>query len=91
MIHITKVKLFNGELRYAVVEPFKSIVVVKEKSKVEGEKAKTKVIEKVENLPVEYKSGNEVYPAVFPLTEEGLEKAKEIQALFKNNKKSSKK
>lgn len=91
MVHIRKIKLFNGELRYAVVAPFTSTVVVKEKSKVEGEKAKTRVIEKTETLPVEYSVNKEIFPAVFPLTEEGLEKAKEIQALFKNNKKSSKK
>lgn len=93
MTHIKTVKLFNGEKRYAVVAPFKSTVVIKEKSKVEGEKAKTRTIEKVENLAVEYKTGTgineQVVPAIFPHTAEGLVQAKEIQALF--NKKSNKK
>ena len=88
MVHIRKIKLFNGELRYAVVEPFKSTVIAKEKVKGTEDKFKTVTIEKTETLPVEYKVGKDVYPAVFPLTKEGLEKAKEIQALFKNNKKT---
>jgi hypothetical protein len=87
MVHIKTIKLFNGEKRYAVVAPFKSTVVVKEQSKVEGEKAKTKVIEKTESLPVEYTVGTGVnkqtVPAIFSYDAEGLAQAKEIQKLFK--------
>jgi hypothetical protein len=87
MVHIKKVKLFNGELRYAVVEPFTSTVIVKEQPKGEGEKAKKKVIEKTEHLVVDYKTGTgineQILPAIFPVTAEGLKQAKEIQKLFK--------
>lgn len=87
MVHIKTIKLFNGEKRYAVVAPFKSTVVVKEASKVEGEKSKTRTIEKTESLPVEYTVGTGVnkqtVPAIFPYTAEGLAQAKEIQKLFK--------
>lgn len=94
MAHIKKIKTFHG-LRYAVVEPFTSTIVVTEKSKVEGAKDTKKVITKTEDLAVEYKTGtgvNErVLPAVFPVTAEGLEKAKEIQALFNKKNKNKKK
>lgn len=87
MVHIKTIKLFNGEKRYAVVAPFVSTVIVKEPSKVEGEKSKKKVIEKTESLTVEYKTGTgineQVVPAIFPHTKEGLAQAKEIQKLFK--------
>jgi hypothetical protein len=91
MVHIRTIKLFNGEKRYAVVAPFKSTVVVKEQSKVEGEKAKKKVIEKTEHLVVDYKTGTgineQILPAIFPVTAEGLKQAKEIQKLFKKSSK----
>jgi hypothetical protein len=80
MVHIKKIKLFNGELRYAVVEPFTSTIVVKEGKE-------KKAISKTEDLVVEYKSGDKVFPAIFPVTAEGLEKAKEIQTIFKKKKK----
>lgn len=91
MLHIKTIKLFNGEKRYAVVAPFTSTVIVKESSKVEGEKAKKKVIEKTENLVVEYKTGTgvneQVLPAIFSHDAEGLAQAKEIQKLFKKSSK----
>lgn len=77
MVHIKKVKLFNGELRYAVV----SKVV----STAQDEKGQD--IPRVEYLPVDYKVGKEIHSAIFPVTDEGLNKAKEIQKLFKNKKK----
>lgn len=80
MVHINKVKLFNGELRYAVVEPFTHSTVELDS------RGNEEWVTKTEELPVEYKVGDYIYSAVFPLTEEGLTKAKEIQKLF--NKKS---
>lgn len=65
---IEKIKLFNGELRYAVVEPFTSITKDKNDN----------VVTKTEKFAVEYKSGDKVFPAVFPVTTEGLAKAKEV-------------
>lgn len=76
MVHIKKVKLFNGELRYAVVEPFESSTKDKNND----------IVTKVEDLVVDYKVGKEIFPAMFSVTKEGLERAKEIQKLFKNNK-----
>jgi hypothetical protein len=87
MVHIKTIKLFNGQKRYAVVAPFKSTVVVKEQSKVEGEKAKSKVIESTEDLVVDYTTGTginkQTVPAIFSHDAEGLAQAKEIQKLFK--------
>lgn len=77
MVHIKKIKLFNGELRYAVV----SKVI----STTQDEKGKD--IPRVEYLPVDYKVGKETYPALFPVTEYGLRKAKEIQKVFKKKSK----
>lgn len=73
MVHIRTIKLFNGEKRYAVVAPFESITKDKE----------GKMVRTTETLAVEYKVGEQVFPAVFPHNTEGLEKAKEIQKLFK--------
>lgn len=77
MVHIKKVKTFTGELRYAVVDEHKSTTKDLEDN----------VVTNVEYLPVDYRVGEEVYPAVFPLTDEGLEKAKEIQKIYKKRKK----
>lgn len=73
MVHIRKIKTFTGELKYAVVDEFKSTTKDEE----------GKILTKVEILPVDYQVGKVIYPAIFPHTEEGLEKAKEIQKLFK--------
>lgn len=80
MVHIKTIKLFNGEKRYAVVAPFTSTIIVKEGKE-------KKVINKTENLTVEYKSGENVFPAIFSHDAEGLEKAKEIQKIFKKSSK----
>ena len=91
MVHIKTIKLFNGEKRYAVVAPHTATVIDKEPSKVEGEKAKKKVVEKTESLVVEYKTGTgineQIVPAIFSHDEVGLAQAKEIQKLFKKSSK----
>jgi len=76
MVHIKKIKTLYG-LRYAVVEPFTSTTKDKD----------GKVVTRTEDYAVEYKSGDKVFPAIFPVTDEGLAKAKEIQKLFKKKKK----
>lgn len=76
MVHIRKIKTFYG-IRYAVVDLFKSTTKDKDEN----------VINKSEYLVVEYKQGDKVFPAIFPVTAEGLEKAKEIQSIFKKKKK----
>lgn len=85
MVHIKKIKLFNGEVRYAVVEPFTS--TTKDKN--------GQVVTSTEDYAVEYKSGEGknavVRPAIFPATDEGLEQAKEIQKIFKKGIDKSKK
>lgn len=72
------VNTFYGK-RYAVVAPFKSTSTVKD--------AQGNYPTRVENLAVEYKNGSRVEVAVFPLTKEGLKKAKEV----KNNLKAIRK
>lgn len=72
MTHIYKVKGFDGTLRYAVVKEFKSIT--------KGED--NKMVSRTEMLPVDYKVGKEILPAVFPLTEEGLSEARQVQKIF---------
>lgn len=76
MLHIKKVKTFKG-LQYAVVDEFTYVT-----NDSEG-----KPVRKTEYFPVEYKTGEgftaRVVPAVFPVTSDGLVKAKEIQKLFK--------
>lgn len=76
MVHIRKIKTLYG-LRYAVVDLFKSTTKDKDGN----------VVTKEEFHAVEYKQGDKVFPAIFPVTAEGLEKAKEIQSIFKKKKK----
>lgn len=76
MVHIKKIKTLYG-LRYAVVEPFTSTTKDKDGN----------VVTRTEDYAVEYKSGDNVFPAIFPVTDEGLAKAKDIQKLFKKKKK----
>lgn len=84
MVHIKKVKTFHG-IRYAVVDSFTSTTVIEDRNGNKSVKTTTK------DYPVEYKTGtghNErIVPAVFPVTVEGLAKAKEVQKLFKNKSK----
>jgi len=75
MVHIRKIKTLYG-LRYAVVDEFTSTTKDKD----------GKVITKTEYHAIEYKQGDKIFPAIFPVTEEGLEKAKEIQSIFKKKK-----
>lgn len=75
MVHIRKTKTWYG-LMYAVVDKFKSETVDENGNSVVSE----------DYLPVEYRIGKNVYPAMFPLTEEGLKEAKKIQKLFKSKK-----
>ena len=81
MLHIRKIKTMYG-LRYAVVDKFpywKTIV---------GKDKKTH-LEKVEEYhAVEYKVGSEYKVAIFELTEDGLERAKEVQSLFRKGQKN---
>lgn len=76
MVHIQKMKTFTGELNYAVV----SKVI----STTQDEKGND--IPRVEYLPVDYKVGQATFPAIFPLTDEGLAQAKDIQKLFNKKK-----
>jgi hypothetical protein len=80
MLHIRKVKTFSG-LKYAVVDEFTYVTTDSE----------GKTVKKTEHFPVEYKTGTgfntRIEPALFPVTEEGLKRAKEIQKLFKNKRK----
>jgi hypothetical protein len=86
MVHIKKIKTFYG-VKYAVVDSFTSTTVVEDKLGKMTSRTETK------DYPVEYAIGTGkdkmTLPAIFDVTEEGLEKAKEIQALYKkkNNKK----
>lgn len=67
-MHINKVKTWNG-LRYAIVDEFTSI--------------NTKGVKKTDELVVEYNTGSGTQVAIFPFTNEGLAKAKEIQKLMR--------
>lgn len=71
MAHIKKIKTIYG-MRYAVVEPFTS-----ETKNLKGEKVVT-----TKEYSVEYKRDKEIALAIFPVTEEGLIEAKEVQKLF---------
>lgn len=85
MVHIKKVKTFNGELRYAVVDSFTS--TTKDKN---GNTVTTTA-----DYPVEYTVGKGksaiVKVAMFPVTEDGLEQAKEIQKIYKKSVDKNKK
>jgi hypothetical protein len=74
MLHIKKIKTWYG-VRYAVVEPFTSYTTTADK----------KTVKVVADYPVEYKTANGLAVAVFPLTAEGLAKAKEVRNLFKKS------
>lgn len=76
MVHIRKIKTLYG-LRYAVVDLFKFATKDNDGN----------IVTKEEYHAVEYKQGDKVFPAIFPVTEEGLEKAKEIQTIFKKKRK----
>lgn len=92
MLHINKVKTFDG-LKYAVVN-VKQVEVDADKvglingvrfpitEDVKTDKNKNVSTEKVTltvQEVVEYKESTDTKVAIFPLTAEGLEKAKEIQ------------
>lgn len=76
MVHIKKIKTWYGT-KYAVVEEH-----VSEVSDEDGNKSTER-----NYFAVEYKVGKKVSPAIFPLTDEGLKKAREIQSLFNNSNK----
>lgn len=71
--------------RYAVQEPFTSTTFVTVESKDKKGKPKKEVVTKTQMLTVDYKKKEEVdsYPAIFPLTKEGLAEAKEVLKLYK--------
>lgn len=83
MVHIRKAKTMYG-LRYAVVDLFKHYKprldskgnVIKAKGKVVYDKQET-------YHAVEYGKGKNTKVAIFPLTNQGLQQAKEVQKLFK--------
>lgn len=79
MVHIKIIKTFMGEKKYAVVDEFNHTT----------QDINENEITRKSILVVDYKSGNTNYPAIFPYTEEGLEKAKEVQKILKNNNKNS--
>lgn len=77
--------------RYAVVEDFKhhpasrdvkGNVVTKGNGK--GKKVVTDTV--FTRHAIDYKHGDKLYPAIFSYDKEGLAKAKEILALYKNKK-----
>lgn len=72
MLHIRKIKTLYG-LRYAVVDKFTSTT-----KDINGNQVTT-----TNYHSVDYKVGKENFPAIFPLTDEGLEDAKEVQKLYK--------
>lgn len=74
MVHINKIKTLNG-YRYAVVAPFKSTTKDKDGNMVNA----------TTELVVDYKVGENILPAIFPYSPDGLEKAKEVQKLFKKS------
>lgn len=77
MANIKKVKNIYG-VHYAVVESFTSTT----------KNLDNKEVVTTEELVVEYKNGSLVQPALFPVTDEGLKQAREVQKLFnKKNKK----
>lgn len=76
MVHIRKQKTFSGELVYTVVDVHVAITKDENNNMVKTESY----------LPVTYKQSQEVLTAVFPHTAEGLEEAREVQALYKRKK-----
>lgn len=80
MVHIRKIKTWYG-LKYAVVDLVDTYRThVDKNGKVSYEKVK-------EYQTVDYEVEDEVFPAIFPLTEEGLNRAKEVQKLYKKRQK----
>lgn len=88
MLHIRKIKTLSG-LKYAVVDLFthyspkldKFGNPIKKNDKVDYDKKET-------YHAVEYGSGKNIRPAIFPLTESGLAQAKVIQDTFKKGGKN---
>lgn len=83
MLHIRKIKTMYG-VRYAVVDLFTHYTPKidrlgnpsKKNGKVDYDKQET-------YHAVEYGTGKNIRPAIFPVTESGLAQAKEVQKLFK--------
>ena len=83
MLHIRKINTWYG-LRYAVVDLFTHYSPkldrfgkpIKKNNKVEYNKQET-------YHAVDYGTGKNIRPAIFPVTKEGLAQAKEVQKLFK--------
>lgn len=71
MVHIKKIKTWYGA-KYAVVKEH-----ISQTTDDDGNMVKSK-----DYFSVEYKNGREIQPAIFPLTDEGLERAKKIQSLY---------
>jgi len=77
--------------RYAVVEDFKHFPASRDvKGNVvtsgTGKNKKTVTEVAYTRHAIDYKHGNNTYPAIFSYDKEGLAKAKEILALYKNKK-----
>lgn len=72
MVHIRIAKTIHG-YAYSLVEEFTSTT-----KDIDG-----KDVSKTEFLPLDYKVGKEILPAVFPYNQDGLDKAKEIQKIYK--------
>lgn len=77
MVHIKKIKTIHG-LRYAVVQPYTSYKKV----------GKNEYVAVTKDYAVEYQNGNKygdkISVAIFPVTPQGLELAKEVQKAYKN-------
>lgn len=82
MVHIRKIKTLYG-LKYAVVDKFTHFEPKLDKKGNLPANSKVDYEKKEKYYAVEYGRGIDTKIAIFPLTEEGLQQAKEVQKLFK--------
>lgn len=83
MVHIRKIKTMYG-LKYAVVDLFTHYKAITDKFGKPVKKNGKQAYDKQETYhAVEYGTGKNIRPAIFPLTKDGLAQAKEVQKLFK--------
>ena len=83
MLHIRKIKTLYG-LKYAVVDLFTYYTPKLDRFGNQIKKNGEIIYDKNESYhAVEYGSDRNTRPAIFPLTESGLQQAKEVQDVFK--------
>lgn len=82
MLHIRKIKTLYG-LKYAVVDLFTHYAPKLDKKGQPLSNGKLEYEKKEVYHAVEYGKGMDTKVAIFPLTETGLQQAKEVQKLFK--------